>query len=136
MTVALRPYQQEALAAVEQAAAGGIRRQILALPTGTGKTVIFAELIRRRGAPALVLMHRDELITQALSKLAGAGVVGVVKAEQDDVRAPVVVASVQTHARDCAECRVGALCKTGERLAKKITSERKRCGRPPAPGCP
>ena len=50
---ALRPYQLEALAAVESAETRGTRRQFLALPTGcgkTGKTVIFSEL----GAAALI----------------------------------------------------------------------------------
>jgi len=98
--VALRDYQLEALAAIERAEAGGVRRQVLALPTGTGKTVVFAELIRRRGGRALVLVHRDELLTQALDKLAVVGLAaGVVKAERDEVDAAVVVASVQTLSR-------------------------------------
>ena len=42
------------------------------LPTGLGKTVLFAEVIRRmhgRGARAMVLAHREELITQAADKI-------------------------------------------------------------------
>ena len=30
------------------------------------------------------------------------------------------------HARECADCGVGQLCETGEKLAKKITGRRKR----------
>jgi superfamily II DNA or RNA helicase len=74
----------------------------VALPIGTGKTVIFGYLLARRAAPALVLAHRDELIRQAVDKLLLVNPefeVGVVKAEQNEVSAPVVVASVQTLAR-------------------------------------
>lgn len=51
----LRPYQQAALAAVDGAAAAGNRCPLVAHPTGTGKTVLFAELARRRGGRA----HRE-----------------------------------------------------------------------------
>jgi superfamily II DNA or RNA helicase len=81
-----------------------VRRPLIALPTGCGKTVIFAALIARRGGTALVVAHRDELLRQAADKLAVADPalglsVGFVAAERDDVGAPVVVASVQTLAR-------------------------------------
>ncbi len=97
----LRDYQIAALDAVEQASARGVRRPLIALPTGTGKTIVFVELIRRRGGRALVLVHRDELIQQTLDKLARVGVLdaGVVKAERDEHGAQVVVASVQTLSR-------------------------------------
>jgi superfamily II DNA or RNA helicase len=102
----LRPYQEEAIAAVERALGDGVRRPLIVLPTGTGKTICFATLIARRGGSALVLAHRDELLRQAAEKLAIADPtlalgVGFVAAARDDVNAPVVVASVQTlaHAR-------------------------------------
>jgi superfamily II DNA or RNA helicase len=100
--IALRDYQREALAAIHAAAARGIARQLVVLPTGTGKTVVFGALIAGSPGRALVLAHRDELITQAVDKLlmAAPGLeVGIVKGERDDTGAPVVVASVQTLAR-------------------------------------
>jgi hypothetical protein len=63
--IELRDYQHEAPAAVERARAVGVSRTLIALPTGTGKTVIFAEAILRCGGRALVLVHRDELVSQA-----------------------------------------------------------------------
>jgi hypothetical protein len=49
----LRPYQQEAIEAMLAAEVFGVRRPLLALPTGCGKTVIFAHLIRQRGGRSL-----------------------------------------------------------------------------------
>lgn len=96
--ITLRPYQNDALAAI---AASSARAQLIALPTGTGKTVVFSELVRRRGGTALILAHRDELLQQAGDKLRMvapelAMSIGLVQAGQDDVGAPVVLGSVQT----------------------------------------
>jgi ATP-dependent helicase IRC3 len=95
----LRPYQEEAI----QAVTNGIQRPLVALPTGTGKTVVFVHLVDRRGGRALILVHRDELIQQALEKLQLVNPdldIGVVKAAQNAVDAQVVVASVQTISRE------------------------------------
>jgi superfamily II DNA or RNA helicase len=70
--VHLRPYQLDAIAASEQAFAAGHRRVLLVSPTGTGKTVMFNEVIHRRraaGHRVLLLAHREELIRQAATKL-------------------------------------------------------------------
>lgn len=102
----LRDYQHDAIAALFTAWEGGMRRPALVLPTGAGKTVIFAELIRqwqeRTGTRAGVLVHRDELADQAIAKIRNAAPslhVGKVKARDNDVTAQVIVASVQTLAR-------------------------------------
>jgi ATP-dependent helicase IRC3 len=98
----LRDYQLEALAASEKAESEGVRRQLLVVPTGGGKTIIFAEKSRRLGKPTLVIAHRDELISQAIEKIRtvhpGAEV-GRVQADYDQVDAPIVVASIQTLAQ-------------------------------------
>src|SRR5438093_7340655 len=97
-----RPYQHEAVAALLAAAARGVRRPLLVLPTGTGKTIIFALLVQRRGGRALILAHRDELIQQAVDKLHLVDPtlpLGVVQAEQDRHDASIVIASVQTLSR-------------------------------------
>jgi ATP-dependent helicase IRC3 len=99
----LRPYQQAALDAVFAAPARGIMRPVVALPTGTGKTVLFAHLIAQRPGRILVLVHRDELIRQAYGKLKEiipTLAVGIVKAEENEYSAPCVVASVQTLGRE------------------------------------
>jgi superfamily II DNA or RNA helicase len=98
----LRPYQVQALDAIEKAAAGGMRRSLVAHAVGSGKTVTFSHLIQQRGPRALVLCHRDELIRQTVGKIhmiAPDLECGVVKAAENEVDADVVVASVQTLAR-------------------------------------
>lgn len=67
----LRPYQQEAVDATF-AAWKDFDRVLIVCPTGTGKTVIFAEITKKEiaaGRRVLILAHRDELIRQAQDKL-------------------------------------------------------------------
>jgi superfamily II DNA or RNA helicase len=97
-----RPYQHEAVAALLAATASGIQRPLLVLPTGTGKTIVFALLVQRRRGRSLILAHRDELIQQAVDKLHLVDptlALGVVQATRDEHTAPTVVASVQTLSR-------------------------------------
>ncbi len=102
----LRPYQEEAVEAVLREWSGGARSTLIVLPTGCGKTIAFAELVRRsRPARAMVLAHREELVWQAQDKIRR--VTGLdVQVEMADFRAdmnsmlgapPVVVSTVQTH---------------------------------------
>ena len=63
----LRPYQQEARQAVEKEWACGVDRTLLVLPTGCGKTIVFAKIAEdsvRDGDRVLILAHRGELLQQ------------------------------------------------------------------------
>jgi superfamily II DNA or RNA helicase len=97
----LRPYQVEAVEAVEADWRAGVRRAAVAMATGTGKTLTATHIIDRHrqefGLPTLFLVHRDELAYQSAETFGRFGLdVGVVKAGQNDVGAPVMVGSVQT----------------------------------------
>lgn len=76
-------------------------RPVLVCPTGGGKTVIAAELVRRLRAPALWVAHRRELIQQAAATLRGLGLdTGIIMAGVPPTPdAAVHVASIQTLAR-------------------------------------
>ena len=73
----LRPYQKECLEASVSSFKKGVKSQAVSLPVGSGKTIVFAELITRIQPPAtrnqatktLVLAHRDELLEQAFTKI-------------------------------------------------------------------
>jgi len=104
MTVILRDYQNEAVKEVRTAWETGTQRPAVVLPTGSGKTVPIAELARLAldegtASRVLVLAHRDELLRQAKEEIHSVAPhlrVGVVKADENGVGAPVVVGSVQT----------------------------------------
>lgn len=71
----LRPYQEQAVESVFREWGCGHRRTLLVQATGTGKTIVFAEVARRvaeRGGRTLVLAHRGELLDQAADKIRGA----------------------------------------------------------------
>ena len=68
----LRPYQQEARTAVESQWEQGNDRTLLVLPTGCGKTIVFAKISEdrvRQGDRVLILAHRGELLDQAADKI-------------------------------------------------------------------
>jgi len=98
----MRPYQVEALAAIAGQVRAGKRRLLVALPTGTGKTVIFAGALPflRAGRRALVIAHREELLDQAAGAIRLAHPDWTVDVEQADREASpgadVIVASIQT----------------------------------------
>jgi superfamily II DNA or RNA helicase len=81
----------------------GVTRQIVNLPTGTGKTPTAAMVIRDFGGRALFLAHRDELLRQAVDKIGliiPSPDVGIFKAkERIGLDREICVASVQTAAR-------------------------------------
>lgn len=95
----LRPYQQEAVAAINQKW-DEWDRELLVLPTGCGKTVVFNTVANERPGRTLILAHRDELIEQARDKFCGmfGEMPGKIKAQENDIRR-VTVGSVQTMCR-------------------------------------
>lgn len=68
----LRPYQKESVEAVFNQWNSGIKRTLLVLPTGCGKTIVFSKIAEqcvRMGHRVLILAHRGELLEQASDKL-------------------------------------------------------------------
>lgn len=99
----LRPYQQQGRDRIHAEWDAGHTRTLLVLPTGTGKTIVFASVAAdqvRAGDRVLILAHRGELLEQAADKLQrSTGLVSAVeKAESTclDSWFRVVVGSVQT----------------------------------------
>ena len=72
MAMELRPYQEEARRCIEDEWIRGRNRTLLVLPTGCGKTIVFAKIVEdmtRKGKRVLILAHRGELLDQALTEL-------------------------------------------------------------------
>jgi superfamily II DNA or RNA helicase len=106
----LRPYQRDAIQAVIDARRAGIRRMLVCLPTGAGKTVVFSHLARLAKRDVLVLAHREELLEQAREKLDRAlGGSRVVAIEQGERRAPKEASVVCCSVRSLREDRLARL---------------------------
>lgn len=100
-TPTLRPYQRDAIDAVIASRKSGVRRMVVCLPTGAGKTVIFSHLAKLARRQVLVLAHREELLSQARDKLEramqGAAVVSVEQGAQRAAdEAKVLVCSIRS----------------------------------------
>ena len=65
----LRDYQQKAEDAVFKEWQDGNASTLIVLPTGCGKTIVFASIIQRMAKRTMVLAHREELIWQARDKI-------------------------------------------------------------------
>lgn len=107
--VKLRPYQREAITKLREALASGRyagkpEGPAIVLPTGTGKTEVFARfaaewLDDHPGTRVLQLSHRTELVDQAHQKFSRAAPnrsVGKVAAKHNQASRHIVCASVQT----------------------------------------
>lgn len=128
----LRPYQKDCVRADLNAFGEGVRGTMNVLPTGTGKTHIQAELVRRaictvgkdgsvsrrpNRKPALYLAHREELINQGFKTLTkmlprGTFIDVEMAVKKASPAADVVVASVPTIGRKDSN-RLAWLAKIG-----------------------
>lgn len=103
----LRPYQKEAKDAVFEQWENGTRKTLVVLPTGCGKTIVFAKITEdcvSHGDRVLILAHRGELLDQAADKIAKATGLGCAteKAEQSCLGSwfRITVGSVQSMMRE------------------------------------
>ncbi|MEM8641474.1 MAG: DEAD/DEAH box helicase [Cyanobacteria bacterium P01_G01_bin.54] len=102
----LRPYQARFLRDVQQCVVRGETKILGCAPTGSGKTIMMAQLCQEAIAHAqqvLIVVHLDVLVGQTYDKLAQFGLdghCGFIKAGwREDRSAAIQIASVQTLAR-------------------------------------
>lgn len=107
MGMELRDYQKEAKESIFAEWEKGIKRTLLVLPTGCGKTIVFAKVTEecvRGGDRVLILAHRGELLDQAADKIQKATGLGCAteKAEQTCIGSwfRITVGSVQSLMRE------------------------------------
>ncbi len=98
----LRAYQEDAVRALRLGYRASHKRQVLGLPTGSGKTVIVSHMIKQaasKGVKALFIVDRIALVNQGRAHLERVGLkVGVMQGNNTDWSSDddVVVASIQT----------------------------------------
>lgn len=104
-TLSLRDYQVAAIERLREGIRAGARRQILAIPTGGGKTETAIHLIqeaRRKGSRVWFAVDRVTLVDQTVERFGRYGLEpGVMQADHvlTDASQPVQVVSAQTLAR-------------------------------------
>ncbi|WP_255476574.1 DEAD/DEAH box helicase [Geminicoccus flavidas] len=101
-SIELRPYQKKAVDDLREAMRRH-RRALLQLPTGGGKTIVFASIApsaAQKGSRVLILVHRKELVRQTVEKLQPFGVTpGIVGKTAGWDLEPVAVGMVITTAK-------------------------------------
>lgn len=103
----LRPYQEEAKQCIFKEWDKGNMKTLLVLPTGCGKTIVFAKVAEecvRGGDRVLILAHRGELLEQAAEKIhKTTGLMSAVEKAEDSCLGSwfrITVGSVQTLMRE------------------------------------
>jgi superfamily II DNA or RNA helicase len=102
MAIVLRNYQEEALNSVIKDFQDGICRQLIVLPTASGKTFVMAAIIKHYKLKVLVVAHREELLQQAEDKIRlywPEADIGICKAKRKEYDHQIVIGSTQTCSR-------------------------------------
>ncbi len=94
--IILRDYQQKTLDEVNEQENG-----VIVAPAGSGKTIIALELIARKSQPALILVHRQELLKQWVERIiAFLGIpkmhIGEISGSKKKIGKEITVAMVQS----------------------------------------
>ena len=93
-----RPYQRECLDALGESA---VHRNLLVLPTGSGKTYIFSRYSAQIPGRTLMISHRREIIHQTaktVNQVTGIHP-GIVMGKENEIAADTIIASIQSLAR-------------------------------------
>ncbi|MGK7912841.1 MAG: DEAD/DEAH box helicase [Synechococcus sp.] len=100
MAIKLRPYQKLAIASIETSWER-CDRSLVQMATGSGKTVVFAQLLKKRlrgtNQQGFVLVHRQELLQQAVDKIRQVwprAKLGVIQRQREELDKQVIVASI------------------------------------------
>jgi len=98
MVIKLRCYQEEAIKAIKDSYSTGVNKQLIVLPTGSGKTIIFSKLIVDLNKRTLVISHRTEIIKQTIATLQKLckKAVGYLYSKERNLDSDIIVASIQS----------------------------------------
>ena len=108
MSYKLFQYQEAAITNLTSAFRAGKKRVVLCLPTGAGKTVIFAHIAKlsaEKGKKVIILAHRKELFSQAYDKLTAMGLTPTKFSADEKNPSRLTVAMVETAKRNAEKLR-------------------------------
>jgi len=102
--IELRQYQTDGIRKIFEAwdpKRSNLMNVLFQMPTGTGKTTVFAEIVRKahlKNKHVLIVVHRTELVEQIVERLKAFGVsVGIISADiKPEKDKEVQVATIQT----------------------------------------
>ncbi len=123
-----RQYQEDIDTDIHYSWSLGNRNVLAVLPTGGGKTFVFANIIRKHGAPSCAIAHRQELVGQISIALARCGVRHRIIGPKSVVRLIVnlhmaeVGASYYDPNAQCGVAGVDTLVRRGPELANWLNS--------------
>lgn len=108
----LRPYQIDAKREVYAAWEAGHRNVLLVLPTGSGKTVLYCDILNELRLQSTVIAHRRELVIQSATTLGAYGVWHGIIGPNEVIRDAVTMQTAQNgnslyHGK--APCRVAGV---------------------------
>ena len=125
MTIALRPYQTDAVNGVRAAYSSGKRAPLLVLPTGGGKTTIFSHVTTSaaaKGRIVYLLCHRAELVKQIAGTLARFGCHHTVVAPGPIIR-QCQVEQFKTHGRSFVKTGATVIVASVQTLVKRLGTD-------------
>lgn len=103
MGIKLRDYQEACVTAFFKEVQRKRKRHLIILPTGGGKTVVFAHITKQINGQTLILAHRDELIQQAAHKMRmvwPTADIGIIKGAKNETDHQILIGSTQTLANE------------------------------------
>lgn len=124
----LRPYQVDAKSSIYQAWNAGAVNVLAVLPTGSGKTVVFSDIIHDHRGPSCAIAHRQELVAQISLALARDRVRHRIIGPKNVIKLCVnlhmaeVGASYYNPSASCAVAGVDTLVRRGDDLAGWLQS--------------
>lgn len=101
----LRPYQDDAISQIKQYYQNGVKKVLLIMPTGTGKTAVFSSILKmtyEKNNQAIMVVRGKKLVDQASQRLFSMGVDhGCIQANHWNQKpaAKIQICSIDTLAR-------------------------------------